>query len=182
MGELFEKEGFSTSDGDISNLLDPLSGWRLPTQSEWESIVGDTRAGSTVNGTAGIHYAGVYLTGVTYTDTSNPYGLLLFPDNETFTGKALDGMDDDLVDSTSLTLFELSAYLGSGCVFLPASGYCDVDSDWYAGGGDGNYWSSSESGENSAHYLCFNDSCFYSGESDTKSYIVYSVRLVKPVE
>ena len=59
MGQLFEKKNFNSSDGDIDNLLDPFSGWRLPTNTEWAAMTTNTSArdGSTVNGSAGKHYA-----------------------------------------------------------------------------------------------------------------------------
>ena len=119
-GQLFEDQNFSTSSGDILNELDPLDGWRLPTQGEWYSIVGTSRNGSTVNGNSGVHYAFIQLTGVTYAGSQTPNGMLLFPDDETITGITLDGTDGSTI-TTGITAEQLQAYLSQGCVFLPLS-------------------------------------------------------------
>ena len=153
MGELFEKSGFSTSDGNIINELDPIGGWRLPTQTEWSSIVGTTRAGSTVNDTTS-HYALIQLTVVTHAGRSTPNGLLIFPDGETITGKTLSGVDNT-TQTTGVTLAELNAYLEQGCVFLPASGYYHTAENWMDGGYSGYYWSSTENNEKQYIQLIF---------------------------
>ena len=130
MGELFEKSGFTTSDGDIENNLDPFNGWRLPSKDEWDELIGTTRTGSTVNNSSGKHYARIQLTGITYAGSSTPNGLLIFPDGETITGTTLTNMDNNTVN-TGITISQLNEYLNQGCIFLPAGGY--YSSGWSSG-------------------------------------------------
>ena len=178
LGQLFEKADFSTSDGNIENLLDPLDGWRLPTQTELAAIVGTSRAGSTVNGSAGKHYALIKLTGVTHAGSSTPNGLLIFPDGKSITGKTLSGMDNT-TQTAGVTESELNAFLAQGCVFLPASGYYADDDDWLGGGISGSYQSSTERITDVAYYLFLNGNNLNAGFSGNKVYDYYSVRLVK---
>lgn len=182
MGELFEKSGFSSSDGSIENTLNPLDGWRLPTRAEWCTLTtgaspGTSRAGSTVNGNSGAKYALIQLTGVAHASSPTPIGLLLFPDGKTITGKTLSGINNT-TQTTGVTASELNAYLEQGCVFLPEGGYCYVG-DWDYGGSYGSYWSSTE--YNSGYAYCF---LFYSSNFDpswcyNKSYYYFPVRLVR---
>lgn len=130
MGDLFEKSGFTTSDGEIENILDPFDGWRLPSKAEWDELIGTTRAGSTVNNSSGKHYARIQLTGITYAGSSTPNGLLIFPDGETITGATLTNMDNNTVN-TGITISQLNEYLNQGCIFLPAGGY--YSSSWSSG-------------------------------------------------
>ena len=132
MGALFEKTGFTTTDGNIDNSLDPLDGWRLPTSSEWASIIGTTRTGSTVNNSSSKHFALIQLSGGTTT------GLLVFPDSEIITGAALANMDNS-TPNAGITSEQLGVYLSQGCMFLPSSGY--YDGTWHTGD---IYWSSTE--------------------------------------
>ena len=161
LGALFEKTGFATSDGSINNVLDPLDSWRLPTSSEWASIVGTTRSGSTVNNSASKHYAVIELTGTT--------GLLVFPDDETITGTALTYMDSSTAN-TGITSVQLEEYLEQGCAFLPASGY--YNSSWTTGDV---YWSSTEYSSANA----YNMSLVSGTGNQSKSSAYYPVRLVK---
>ena len=179
MGQFFEKAGFATTDGDITNELDPLSGWRLPTQAEWASITGTTRAGSEVNGSAGKHFCLIQLTGVSHAGSSTPNGLLIFPDGKTITGKALSTMDDDSSQTTGVTSAELVEYLAQGCAFLPATGRYNDGDDWYDGGSSGYYWSRTEYNEYFGYYLFFYDCEVRVNYRDNKSGTYYSVRLVK---
>ena len=145
MGQLFEKANFSNSDGDINNELNPLNGWRIPTKAEWQKIFTDdtsVRAGSKVNGSAGKHYAMVQLTGVTFAGDSTPYGVIIFPDGATISGKALSGTDS-LVTTTGVTEAELDVYLAQGCAFLPAAGIY-ASAGWLYGGDKGEFWSTNE--------------------------------------
>ena len=66
MGKLFEDNDFTSSSEDIENELNPLSGWRLPTKEDWNSIIGLEREGSVVNGNESKHYAFVGLSNVNY--------------------------------------------------------------------------------------------------------------------
>ena len=179
LGELFEKSGFNSGeDGDIENLLDPLDGWRLPTKNEWEMILttdSSIREGSTVNGSTNKHFALVQLTDSTYSYSSTPYGLLIFPDGLTITGKALSGMDNNTMTS-GITEAELNTYLTAGCVFLPASGY--YYSSWTEIDGSSTlYWSSTH-----WYYCEFNDSDIRPSYADDEDQTYYKARLVRSVQ
>ena len=180
LGELFEKTGFTTSDEDIENCLDPLDGWRLPTKSEWENIIGTTRAGSTVNGTASCHWVGIYLSDVVHAGASNPFGILIFPDGETINGDALVSIDTmDAAVKTTLTQVQLNTYLNQGCVFLPTSGeYYAPGTSWYNNGYSG-YYGSSTQYNTSDCYECFFDDTDIQCYQDVKSGTYFSIRLVK---
>lgn len=132
LGQLFESSVFSASDGDIEKVLDPLDGWRVPTNAEWASIIGTTRSGSTVNEIADKHYAMIHLADAT--------GLLIFPDGETITGATLSNMDN--TTANDITESQLDEYLSQGCIFLPGSGYYDGSLQTWDDGL--NYWSSTE--------------------------------------
>ena len=179
MGQLFEKAGFSYSDGDIENLLNPLSGWRLPTKADWVAITINTsaRAGSTVNSSAGKHYALIKLTGVSHAGTTTPNGLLIFPDGQSITGKALSGMDNT-TQTTGVTVAELNAYLSQGCVFLPASGYYNKEADdWES---SGSYLSSTlDSTEDEADLFYFDYYRLMMYVNTDSSLFYYPIRLVK---
>lgn len=120
--------------------FDDYDGWRIPSKGEWDAIVGTTRNGSTVNGSTNKHYAYIQVTGVSYGDYANPYGLLLFPDNRTLTGPPLNNMDN--MTANTLTNDALDVYLEQGCVFLEAGGGRGSTSN-YGRGTQGVYLSSS---------------------------------------
>ena len=183
MGQLFEENDFSDSDGDIDNLLDPFSGWRLPTQAEWAAFVGATRTGSTVNGNTGKHYALIKLTGVSHAGSSTPNGLLIFPDGKSITGKILSGMDNN-TQTTGVTESELNTYLAQGCAFLPASGRNILDEEWEDegdGGSYGYYWTSNKAEGYRAFYFEFwSQVSYYFDENNSDiDDTCYAVRLVK---
>lgn len=126
MGELFEKEGYTTSDGDIDNLLDPFDGWRLPTNTELEEIFGveedgqfwSERTGSTVNGRSRAFWSDVRVSDVTFPDKT-VLGLLLYPDGEIIAGAEIDNFNGTSMNAFSLTKNELNEYISQGCAFLP---------------------------------------------------------------
>ena len=171
LGQLFESSVFSTSDGDIEKVLDPLDGWRVPTNAEWASILGTTRSGSTVNGSSSKHYAMIQLTtGVT--------GLLIFPDGETISGEALSYMDIT-TPNTGITEEQLNEYLSKGCIFLPGSGYYDSsqhtwNNEHYY------YWSSTENNSSTGYDLYFKPSnTISSDDNKNKETCYFPVYLVK---
>ena len=177
LGQLFESSVFSTSDGDIEKVLDPLDGWRVPTNAEWASILGTTRSGSTVNGSSNKHYAMIQLTGVTHANADTPSGLLIFPDGETITGVALSNMDNT-TSNTGITASQLDDYLSQGCIFLPGSGYYDGslqtwDNEHY-------YWSSTENNSSTGYDLSFGPSnTISSDDNKNKETYYFPVYLVK---
>ncbi len=155
--------------------------WRMPTRADWCTITtgeypGTSRAGSTVNGNSGSKYAIVELTGVAHAGSSTPVGLLLFPDSLTITGKALSGINNTTC-TTGVTGSELEAYLNQGCVFLPASGFCYIG-NWYAGGEEG-YYRSSTSSWSIGYMLSFHSSSVNPANSIEKETYYYSCRLVR---
>ena len=169
LGQLFESSVFSKSDGNIENILDPLEEWRVPTNTEWASILGTTRSGSTVNGTPDMHYAMIELTGVTHAGSSTPSGLLIFPDGETITGAALSNMDNT-TSNTGITESQLNEYLHQGCLFLPGSG-CYNSSQQTWNNEHYYYWSSIEN-DLSTGYVS-------SGDDKDKETCYFPVYLVK---
>ena len=176
LGQLFESSVFSASDGDIEKVLDPLEGWRVPTNAEWASILGTSRSGSTVNGASNKHYAMIQLTGVTHANSSTPTGLLIFPDGETITGIALSNMDNT-ASNTGITESQLNDYLGQGCIFLPGSGYYDGQI-W--GNAHYYYWSSTENDSSTGYDLHFGHSNpISSGDNKNKETYYFPVYLVK---
>ena len=157
LGQLFESSVFSTTDGDIEKVLDPLDDWRIPTSAEWASIIGTTRSGSTVNGASNKHYAMIELADVS--------GLLVFPDGVTITGVALSNMDNTTSNS-GITESQLNDYLEQGCIFLPSGGY--YDGSW----GNGHYYWSSTENNSSTGYVS-------SGDNKDKETCYFPVYLVK---
>ncbi len=156
-----------------------LDGWRLPTIAEWEAITttdAAVRSGSTVNGTENAHWAFIQLTGVSHAGSSNPYGLLLFPDGATITGQTIEVDAEN--DTTGVTLTELNEFLAQGCVFLPASGYYHDGGDWYVGGDVGRYWSGTQISAGNAWGLYFYDGDLSTSGLD-KSRNYYGVRLIR---
>lgn len=175
MGQLFDNSGFTSSDGDILNVEDPLDGWRLPTKDEWLEIVGTNRSGSTINGSAHTHYALIVVTGATTVYGNNPItGILVFPDGENIIGKHLSNVDNNNTNS-DVSIEELNAYLSQGCVFIPAnSKYNSSNNEWYAGGSDGKYLTSTEYSTTEAYGVFF-----IGNEGINKTGIYQEVRLVK---
>ncbi len=185
MGALFEKADFTNDDdGDIENLLDPLDGWRLPTQAESVKLVTTSsaeREGSTVNGRANTHWNLVNVTGISYAGETSILGLILFPDGITITGASMDhpdAIDDEDYDYSDITSSELDAYLEQGCAFLPAGGYHDSNSYWGNLGSEGYYRSSTELMSEVAFILYFNKDEFY-GDYDRGKEDSFCVRLVR---
>lgn len=169
MGKLFEKSNFSGSDGSITNELNPFDGWRLPSKSEFESFIGSSRAGSTVNNVQNVRYALIQLTGVSHAGSSIPSGLLLFPDGKTMTGKTLANVNGVKPFANSpeytagFTNAELSAYIEQGCVFLPGSQYRDGSGWSYTSPSTtGTYWFSTDDGTQYFGYQLY----FYANEDD----------------
>lgn len=168
MGALFEKSGFSTSDGDIENILDPLDGWRLPSDSELSRLIGTARTGSTVNNSSSKHYALIQLTGVTYAGSSTPNGLLIFPDGETITGTTLSNMDSSTVN-TGITESQLNEYISQGCIFLPAGGH--YTGSW-SSGGDGVFYGGSTEYNASNGFNLYNNTVSNVGKSSDYQMVI----------
>lgn len=108
---------FSYSDiGSYSSVSHAgFDDWRIPSNTDYNAILGESRAGATVNGTSGVRYAGVYV------ESGNLYGTLLFPDGKSFSGKALGNINNEF--TTYMTGEELDAYIEQGCYFIPKVKY-----------------------------------------------------------
>ena len=192
IGAFFDSRGSSFADetGDIDNAntlrYRNLDGWRLPTVNDWSNILTNpSRSGSSVNGTAGCRLAMIRLTGVTHAGSDTPMGMLVLPDGEIFTGMSRTFGWNQFVlgDDTDVTPAQLGEYLGSGCVFLPASGYY-VDgtgwwAGWYEGGAEGRYWSASRSGRSYGHDLYFYANFIHTADYLTMEDNYLPVRLVR---
>ena len=90
--------------------------WRLPTLQEMQAIVGNNRPGSTTDKNGTKTYALLTINGVspTYSGVSTVYGVLVFPDGGTFTGRSL--------SASNFSYNDLNEYLNQGAVFFPAGG------------------------------------------------------------
>ena len=181
MGQLFEKADFSMSDGDITNELDPLDGWRLPTDDEWTTIVGigTPRPGSKVNDITSCKYVHVEITNASHAGLSNTIGILLFPDNKTITGATLTDINQNK-QTAAITNEELNNYLEQGCVFLPGSGYYNNNyNSWSIHLNGGYYLSSSEFDTNRYKATTISKNSITNNESMYKSFIYNTARLVR---
>ena len=197
LGQYFDADGasFSTSSRSIDNTnkisYNGYNDWRVPTRPEWLTITtgaspGTSRTGSTVNGTSGVKYAFLQLTGVTHAGNSTPCGLLLFPDDRVISGKTLKYTNNNGFTS-SVTGSELQNYLDQGCVFLPFSG---INTDaWYYPGTYGYYWSATYSITSDAYHLYMLYSSGSGGfnggnplNTASKTVFYMSVRLVRTAQ
>ena len=152
-----------------------IDGWRLPTKQEFDDIIKHKRHGCKVNNIENARYALIQLTGVNYSDSNNPNGVLLFPDDSVIHGKKLDDINK-VTQNNSLTESELNEYLNQGCVFLPASGF-NFDGVWRDGGIKVLNWSSSTYGMHAYSFHCEENNYMFMGRNDlTKLY--YTIFLV----
>ena len=108
---------------DIDNLgynvtYEGYDDWRIPTADEYYTILDGPRAGSTVNGISEYRFAFVEVTGY----VENICGLLLFPDEKTFTIQGINLIKNvgDVIQRISIS--SLDALVHNGCAFLPALG------------------------------------------------------------
>ena len=201
LGKYFDSRGnsFSVTSGDIDNNGNKVSwggynDWRLPTYTEWCTIItgdspGTSRAGSTVNGVSGARYAIIKLEGIpSFCYWTTLTGLLLFPDNKVITGKSLDGVNAGYC-TWHVTSSELQVYLSQGCAFLPAATYC-YDTFW-EGADDGGYYLTSteyydvdfpeDHDEDSGFFLNFFTSSVNLYYYDDKTDMYVPARLVRSI-
>ena len=183
IGELFEKTGFSNSDGSIENALRPFDDWRLPTRADLLTLTtgaspGHAREGSVVNGTNGAKYSFIRLRNVSFAGSSTPYGLLLFPDGLTINGRTLSGINNTTITS-NVTVDELNVFLEQGCVFFPYSGYY---SSGFKNGGTYSYIMCPDEYSSSSHtiFRLAGSSTGFSTNSKSTSFV--TVRLVRDID
>ncbi len=141
LGKMFSSSSFSSSSGSIDNNIRVSFGgyndWRLPTRAEYNKIIStdsSVRPGSTVNSNANKHWVVVELTDVSIINNSDPYGLLVFPDNCTISGATLKNVDStpSSTSPSNLTLAQLNAYIRQGCAFFPLGGvYSSSLNSWH---------------------------------------------------
>lgn len=103
-----------------------INGWRLFTNAEIHTILdgtspGTSRPGATVNGVTGSKYSYIKLNYTTNSGLSQPFGLLLFPDNEIINGKSLNGINNTSV-TEGFSETDINIYIEQGCAFLLGAG------------------------------------------------------------
>ena len=156
----FEISGYPTISGGP---------WIVPSKADWESIIGTTRPGSTVNGTAGHHFAKVKIGNVGYT--------LLCPDDAVITDAVnITNWNQTGANYVSLTDEQWQVFENAGCVLLPAAGYFS-GSSVNSVGTLGYYWSSTPYGTSNAYSFYFISSSLRM-YSSSQSY-GFSVRLAQ---
>ena len=184
LGSYFDSSGSSfdgTTDIDNANSVSygGYDDWVLPTRGAWMTIINanNSRPGSTVNGTANRHYALIKLTGITVFNKSTPFGILLFPDDLTITGRTLSGMDNG-TQTTGVTVAELNEYLDQGCAFFVQNAqYFEEYSAW-GNSLSGSYFSATRYDNERAYNLNFSSSSVYA-ETYTQKTSYLTVRLVR---
>lgn len=160
------------------------SGWRTPTNDEWDYILRLRTSGATVNGADNARR--VYAT--INTDATPVTGMILFPDgvtilaSEATSWSTING-EGSFDESTKCTSAQWSALAAKGCVFLPTTGLREGNlvPDYQLS--FGYYWSSSSSPDYSDRALNVkfgNNSV--AGTNRLSRYYGASVRLVRDVE
>ena len=186
LGRHFDSRGqnFSMSSGSINNegenvIYAGYDDWRLPTQKEWEAIIGTAREGATVNGIPHACFSMIMVKDMVYAGMKGPVGLLLFPDGEEITGKRFFEINQKRVTHDFLRS-DLEDYISKGCVFLPSAGYYSIDRlHWYFGGALGNYLSSVSRSENESMMMSFSSSSIPVVIKDLKVFHFLQVRLIR---
>ena len=127
--------------------------WRIPTKAEFSYIIEGPRAGSTVNGVAGVKYVGV-----------SDKGLLVFPDGCSITGAELTNVNSK-EQYNELSDEEIVSYINQGCVFYPNVLHYRNGS-WTGG----NYYWCSDENPSALGYM-----------GGTPQYMVYTYQIGNPV-
>ncbi|MBQ4477915.1 MAG: T9SS type A sorting domain-containing protein [Bacteroidales bacterium] len=157
-----------------TNTTDAPGTWRTPTKDEWEYLL-KTRATP-----SGIRFAKATVHGVC--------GLIIVPDNWNSSIYTLDSANCNIAtfESNLVNASHWANLEAAGCVFLPITGYIDVET--YAGiyfiNTEGGYWSSSSNSFNSysasAYYLIIRRDRVEPKTGSSRDF-GFSVRLVKDV-
>jgi hypothetical protein len=187
------------ADGDnIDADSDKLpSGWVMPTNTIWETILhGEPKAAVVVNGkqlhgeaynqgSSHDQHAGAFaFVRIQSGETYYP-GILLFRDGMNISCEGLDtehnkvGTKAKFEDNT-LTVAQFNALTSAGCLFLSASGDFSVTYNEWRDKDDGYHFDSNMGSNNRPYFMNFMDNFKINGssmKSDNTDY--YSVRLVK---
>ena len=146
------------------------SGWRTPTNEEWNYIINDRVTAS------GIRYAKAVVNDVK--------GVVVLPDNwleSTYTLNNTNSNNSDF-NSNIINAEEWTNTLESnGAVFLPAAGYRYSNVQVYYAGGRGFYWSASYDSWDKAYSLNFSINSV-NANSNNARFDGHSVRLVRYAE
>ena len=153
------------------NSITPDNTWCTLSTNEWKYLF-NTRAASTVGGTANARYAKA-------TVNSNA-GIILLPDTYVHPSGVTDltkiNKQDAAYTANSYDLTAWAKMEAAGAVFLPTAGFRE-GSTIKSVGGNGRYWSSSKNKESYAHYVEF-----YGNAFDPAKVVLccfgYSVRLI----
>ena len=154
----------------ISNSNRQPNYWRTPAQSEWEYLF-NTRAASTVNGTANARYCRAKVDGVSC--------VILFPDRYTHpNGVPQPNAINENTSRFASNLYSTDEWLqmqAAGCVLLPAGG-TRYSTTTFEPGMSCYYWTSTNSGSQQAYLFGLTDNVL--GLYDDHTYYGNSVRLV----
>ena len=160
--------------------------WRGLSQAEWNYLLGE-RTASTVNGTPNARYANVMVDGMN--------GRIIFPDVYTHPSDVPQPTHINQATNFSnnqYTMYHFKKMEAAGVIFLPCAGayYSPTNSEndsklYYAN--DGFYWTTTRSGNTSAHAIELLGSTFISNVHDYNApsanrNVAMSVRLVRDVE
>ena len=156
IGVLYEGSGYNKNTSEpIQNLTDPLNGWRLMTKTEHSKLLTNSesvRPGSTVNGLSNKHYASIQISNPGLYGLTTLNGVLIFPDDETITGKTLNNFDNDTTN-TGITITEVNEYIDKGCAFIPSFAFYQTSWPTSLFGQNGFYLISDKTGTAYQFYL-----------------------------
>ena len=143
------------------------SGWRTPTQDEWEYVF-------TRSTPSGIRYAKAKV--------NNVNGVILLPDNWNNSYYPLSNTNQDSASYSvnTITISQWNTLEQHGSVFLPAAGY-RYGTSVYCVGSYGYYWSASYLGTSHAWYVSFSGSYLITDYYYGRDY-GQSVRLVRSAQ
>ena len=155
------------------------SGWRTLSIAEWQYLFNTRTSGSTVNGTSNARYSHATIN----TDGTGVNGMILFPDGVTIADSEATSwgtINDVSAWGTQCTTAQWAALASKGCVFLPAAGYRNGTSVFFAGS-YGFYRSSSPNTSyvDRACSVIFGSSNLNPSNSSNSRCNGYSVRLVR---
>ena len=152
----------------ISNGGNQTNQWRTLTKNEWMYVL------STRSTASGIRFAKAQVAGVN--------GVILLPDNWSSSTYGLSNTNQgtDSYASNTISASQWVTLENAGAVFLPAAGVRFLTSVESVGS-YGYYWTESQSSDNGAYIMYFNNGSIHSWGYGSR-HIGYSVRLVRNAE